>query len=216
MRRPKPSQKARHPEFKVKVFGERILANVSLREGKDNWTCVSIDFEDLVRDYVRKVDAVNCFRPGAQPTNPVASGIPKDVVVAAEKANRRLAIPPNLQLKISLHQDVLRGNGFSKTLRSGIIDTAEDKDDALAKLSELKLNDGEATPPSEVTQLLSRLPVVNFIEFDRDRLAALLEFVLEEDRPRFVAYFSRRHLGIAIITAVCCLTPISVYGFFFC
>lgn len=207
VRRPASSQVARHPEFDVKVFGERRLANVAFKEGKENWTCVSIDFDNLIRDYVRKVDAVNCFCSGAQPTNPIASGIPKDVVVAAQKADKRLAIPPNLQLKMSLHRDVLRGNGFSKTLRSGIIDTAEDKDDALAKLSELKLDDGEPASSSEMTKLLSHLPVVNFIDFDQARLAALLEFVLEEDRPRFVVYFSRRALGIAIITAVCCLLP---------
>lgn len=61
---------------------------------------------------------------------------------------------------------MLRGNSFLKTLRSGIIDTAENEDDALTKLSELELNDGEATLPSEMTQLLCRLPVVNFIDFD--------------------------------------------------
>ncbi|KAM0524166.1 hypothetical protein ACHAPE_001427 [Trichoderma viride] len=201
VRRPKQHQHARDPDFEVKVYEQRRLANIALQNGKDNWTCVTIEFEDILKDYIRKVDAVNKFAPGAKPTNPIACGISKDAINKAAQANERLPIPPTLQFKMSLHRDLLRGKGFSKTLISGTINAAEDADEALAQLGELKLNEAEVTPPLEKIQLASRLPMVNVIDVDENLRVALLEFVLEKDRPRFLVYFGKLHLGIAVISA---------------
>lgn len=111
VRKPKSPQQAG-----VKIFGNRRAANLALNKNQDNWSCVSIEFDVLLKDYIRKVDAVNSFHPQAQPTNPVACGLGR-----AAEANSRLPIPPTLQFKMSLHRDMLRGRGFWKTLMSGAI-----------------------------------------------------------------------------------------------
>ncbi|PTB37353.1 hypothetical protein M441DRAFT_40099 [Trichoderma asperellum CBS 433.97] len=175
VRRPKSTQPARRPYFEVKVFEDRIAANVALRKGKENWTCVSLDFEDQLRDYIPKVDAVNELRPQAQPTNPIACGIPEDVVDAAAKTDGRLPISPDLKFKMDLHRDMLRGKGFWKTLVSGTVNAAEDADQALDKFRE-----------PDITQGI---------------VVALFKEVLLEDRHRLMKYLSELYLGLGLITA---------------
>ncbi|KAM0255907.1 hypothetical protein ACHAQJ_005308 [Trichoderma viride] len=198
VRGPKLTQQARRPNFEVKVFRDRTAANVA--KGKENWTCVSLEFDDLLGDYIRKVDAVNSFRPHAQPSNPIACGIPKDIVDAAAKANRRLPISPDLKFKMDLHRDMLRGKGFWKTLVSGTVNTAEDADKALDNFREPNLNDAEAPRPRDQIQLQRRLPLVNLIDIAQDLLVALFKEVLPEDQHRFMKYLSELFLGLGVIT----------------
>lgn len=60
----------------------------------------------------------------------------------------------------------------------------------------------KSPPPLEKIQLASRLFMVSLIDVNENLLVALLEFVLEKDRSRFRAYFSKLYLSVAIISAV--------------
>lgn len=106
------------------------------------------------------------------------------MVDEAAKTNGRLPISPDLQFMMDLHRDVLRGAGFWKTLKRGIV------------------NGDQPQPPR-------RLPVVNLISIPQKYLAALFEEILEEDRHRFMKYFSHLLLGLGLIKARRSLIPSS-------
>jgi hypothetical protein len=178
VRRPKPTQHTRRPDFDVKVYGDRRAANNALDQNVENWTCVSLEFDDLLRNYERRVNAINSFCPHAEPSNPISCGISKGVVDRAAKTNRRPPISSVLQFKMSLHRDMLRGQGFWKTLVSGTVN-------------------------GDRPQLQRRLPRVNLIDIPRDHLEALFAEVLAEDRYRFMKYLSQLCLGLGLISAVC-------------
>ncbi|KAM0249672.1 hypothetical protein ACHAQJ_008969 [Trichoderma viride] len=193
----RPSQIARRPDFEVQVFADRRAANIALRKGKDNWTGVSLEFDDLLKDYKRKVDAVNLFHPDAQPSNPVACGIPKKVVEAAKVT--RPPIPEDVKFKMALHRDLLRGNGFWDTLVRGTVNTNDEGEKVLSKFRERSVNGVEVDKPWVQVQIRHCLPCINLISFPQEHLAALFDEVLPEDRHRFMRYLSERPLGLGVI-----------------
>lgn len=195
VRRPPPTSTER-PDFEVKAFGSRTAANVAFRQSRDNWTCVSLMFEDLLHDYERKVDAVNELRPGAQPSNLVVCGFSKKEAELAKV--RRPRINSDIQFRMDLHRALVRGNGFYKVLVPKKDD--EEVDELTDSMAKAQLEDGnelraELPPPRS-------LPVVNLVEFSEDRVIALLEVALVADRLRLWDHLYNVPLGFVLVTAV--------------
>ncbi|KAM0254015.1 hypothetical protein ACHAQJ_006985 [Trichoderma viride] len=197
VRRPQSKQLARRPDFQVKVYSNRTTASIELHKAKENWTCVSLEFDDLLKDYIRKVDAVNLFHASAQPSNPIACGMPKEVAVAAKVA--RPPIPEDLKFKMALHRDLLRGNGFWDTLVPRLSSEADGVDEHVESLEETYLDEGDK-PQTELPPPRG-LPVVNLIDLPQEHYEALIKEALPADRQRFSKYLSTAPLGLACITA---------------
>ncbi|KAI8677355.1 hypothetical protein NCS56_00625300 [Fusarium sp. Ph1] len=155
VRRPLPMQAARGSEFAVITFSDRSIA--------DN--CAALRFDVHAEDYERKVDAVCAFQPGEQPTNSTG-GMGRD----------------DVDFKMSLHRDLVRGTGFCDTLL-GEVPSVEDP--SLQSLS---------SPARS-------LPVVNLLGTDEDYSKALMQEALPDDGARLHTYLSERPLGLGIITA---------------
>ncbi|KAM0249671.1 hypothetical protein ACHAQJ_008968 [Trichoderma viride] len=192
VRRPSPTSTQR-PDFEVKAFRSRTDANVALRQSQDNWTCVSLVFNDLLHDYERKVDAVNDFSPEAQPTNLVACGFSKKM---AERAKvDRPKINEDIKFMMNLHRALVRGNGFYEVLvpkKDG--ETMDQPTEAMAKAQLEDDDEPRAEPPRS-------LPVVNLINLDQDKIAALLEEALPADRLRLRTHLVKVCLGLVLVTA---------------
>ncbi|KAK0756460.1 hypothetical protein N5P37_010932 [Trichoderma harzianum] len=92
VRRPRPFDSQRRPDFEVHVFNSRATANAALREDHNRWNSVSLKFDDQIKECKRKVDAVCMFHPQAQPSTAEA--------------------PQDVRFKMALHRALLRGNGF--------------------------------------------------------------------------------------------------------
>jgi hypothetical protein len=201
VRRPHSKQVARRPDFQVKVYSNRTAATIELRKAKENWTCVSLEFDDMLKDYIRKVDAVNLFSLSAQPSNPIACGMPKQVAEAAKVG--RPPIPEDLKFKMALHRDLLRGNGFWDTLIPRVDSEADEADEADELAEDLeKTHLEESDKPQAELPPLRLLPVVNLLDLPQEHYEALMQETLPADRQRFSKYLSAAPLGLACITAV--------------
>ncbi|KAL2693693.1 hypothetical protein Neosp_000254 [[Neocosmospora] mangrovei] len=155
VRRPLLTQAARGSEFKVTTFQDRLAADLALNE---QGNCAALHFDALADEYERKVNAICLFQPGKQPTNSIAGG--RDEV----------------DFKMSLHRDLVRGTGFYDTLLGNV-------------------------PSDPSPENLGRsLPVINLLGTDQGRVEALMHEVLPQDRARFQTYLSERSLGLGLIT----------------
>jgi hypothetical protein len=131
------------------------------------------------------VDAISQFHPDAEPTNPVACGIPND-------ADPR-AISPEIKDRMDLHQAVMLGDGFYKWM---VHPDAVSLDKPGAKLRRLPVVNFLAFD-------------------DKQYADAIVEEALPVDRNRFRRYLSDRPLGIGIIIAVsqsCLYLSMPKYG----
>ncbi|KAL7897290.1 hypothetical protein HDV63DRAFT_264590 [Trichoderma sp. SZMC 28014] len=195
VRRPRITEVAKRPGFAVSTFPDRRIANIALREGIESWTCVSLAFDDQLQDYRRKVNAVNEFRPDAQPTNPIASGIPAKIAKRARVT--REPIPEGFKFKMDLHRALLCGNGFYKVLVLRPDETQIDQlADALGKVQP----DGNPKTQATTTRIRS-LPAMNLIELPDDVIAARMGEILVADRDRLVNYLTKRPFGLVIVVA---------------
>ncbi|KAH7272937.1 hypothetical protein B0J15DRAFT_573805 [Fusarium solani] len=114
------------------------------------------------KGYKRKVNAICLFQPGEQPTNPIGGS--RDEV----------------DFKMSLHRDLVRGTGFYDALLGNV----------------------PSGPSLEALGNLGRsLPVINLLGTDKDRIKALMQEALPQDRVRFQTYLSERPIGLGIIGA---------------
>lgn len=190
VRRPPPTSTEK-PDFAVRSFTGRVGANNALRQDRDNWTCVSLLFEDLLHDYERKVDGVNALRPGVQPSNAVALGVPKKVVDLARV--QRPVVRPDIKFRMDLHRALVRNNGFFEVLVPKKDD--EEVDDLGAAMAKAKLEDDDEPR-------VRSLPDVNFLNFAKAKIDALLEEALPGDRQRLRAHLSKVILGFVLVTAV--------------
>ncbi|KAK5989760.1 hypothetical protein PT974_08020 [Cladobotryum mycophilum] len=86
-------------------------------------------------------------------------------------------IPEDTRYRMSLHRDLLRGNGFYETL----VTHSQQLDNGVSQMSTL--------PSQNVFSLGSQ----QYVD-------ALMEEVLEEDHDRFLTYFTNRPLGLSLIT----------------
>lgn len=104
----------------------------------------------------------------------------------------------------ALHRDVAR-------LKKA---TEGSQNDPALKPAVRKLNSLVTEVAASVSQLtlgekkmyMETLPIVNLLSCtDQDLVNALVHEALPDDRDRFREYFSKRPLGLGIITAVSCL-----------
>jgi hypothetical protein len=81
---------------------------------------------------------------------------------------------------MSLHRDLVRGTGFYDALLGNV----------------------PSGPSLEALGNLGRsLPVINLLGTDKDRIKALMQEALPQDRVRFQTYLSERPIGLGIIGA---------------
>lgn len=193
VRRPPPTSTNR-PDFEVRAFESRLDATNAFRQSKDNWTCVSLLFEDLLHDYERKVDGLNELRPGAQPSNLVARGVSKKEAELARV--QRPAIRPDIKFMMDLHRALVRNNGFFEVLVPKKDD--EEVDELSAAMAKAQLEDDDEPRAESVRSL----PVVNLLAFDPAKIDALLEEALPADRPRLRVHLTNVCLGFVLVTAV--------------
>jgi hypothetical protein len=132
------------------------------------------------------------FKPDALPTNPmpyrvmIHDGPPRD------DGRKLLGRPQDihwLEESMKVARAVMRGAGFADTSPMATIEPAEDQ------LAETMRG---------LTLAETGLPTRDLFKGKAEKeFEALMDFVLAEDRARFMAYFSHRYLGLALITAVC-------------
>ncbi|KAM5342775.1 hypothetical protein ACJ41O_013741 [Fusarium nematophilum] len=159
---------------------------------------VSLDFDCQLKEFERKVNAVCDFHPAAAPTNPVVWGIadPK-VAQDSEKQKQLEPVPHQVKLLMSLHRDLMRGQGFWKTMVDGIgnvnrLDAATER---------VTLQDHEAAKPL-VRMRLGALPSHNLLTGPNEEwVDCLMMEALAIDRARFRRYLSQRPLGFGLIIA---------------
>ncbi|EHK15231.1 uncharacterized protein TRIVIDRAFT_164426, partial [Trichoderma virens Gv29-8] len=135
---------------------------------------------------VDKTNAMVQFHPDANPTNRGEGG------VASEKKTyeARSSVSFDIRFKMSLHRDLVLGNGFFKTLR--LKDSARSGPLYLEK-------EPQPTTQSESSRAL---PSVNLLQLPQRHIKALMEEVLPSDRRRLCAYLSKAPLGFGLITGV--------------
>ncbi|PON27775.1 hypothetical protein TGAM01_v203542 [Trichoderma gamsii] len=192
VQRPSSADIDHRPDFVVKAFRDRRSADSALRRDKDSWTCVSLQFDDdLFRDQIRKVKAVNWFNSEAKPFN------------APEEVDGEVASPPvseDLQLKMALHRALVHGNGFWNVLVQRLDDEEVERlADAMAK-ARLTDNADNGGFQAESTPRRS-LPAVNLIDLPQRHIDALLADVLLDDRLRLYNYLVKSHLGLVLVAA---------------
>ncbi|KAL6407100.1 hypothetical protein AUP68_09926 [Ilyonectria robusta] len=176
--------------------------------------CVALNFDAGLEEFQRKVDIVCAFDSAAEPTNPGRFG--------HTIGNPH---PPILKDRMSLHRALWRGRGFWEFMVYGPVDrldalqrdvarlkkvTEGSQNDPASKSLVRKLNSLVAEVTASISQLslgekkmyMETLPVVNLLNCaDQDLVNALVHEALPDDRDRFREYFSKRPLGLGIITA---------------
>lgn len=185
VQRPRPTDLDRRPDFEVMAFNTRRNADNALRRDQDNWTCVSLQFDDIFRDHRRKVEAVNWFSSKARPFN------------APEAMNSQVAMPPiseELQFRMALHRALVHGNGFWKVLAPN--QDGEETDQLAGAMAKARLTDQTELRPG------CGLPIVNLVDLPHRHIDALMEEVLPEDQMRLYNYLAERHLGLVLVEAV--------------
>ncbi|KAF4469844.1 DNA helicase [Fusarium albosuccineum] len=122
-----------------------------------------------------KVDAICTFHPDAIPTNDFAGD--QDLVAPESHYTK---------LMMSLHRDLMRGQGFWRTMIHGVC----------GAMGQATLDDNEAK-----RMHLEALPCVNLLKGPNEEwINALMMQVPGPDRTRFRRYMSERPLGLGLIT----------------
>lgn len=124
-------------------------------------------FENLLHDYERKVDGVNELRPGAQPSNLVACGVPKKEAELARV--KRPAIRSEIKFRMDLRRALLWNNGFFEVLIPKKEDEKENEevDEPSAAMVKAQLEDDDEL------RAVRSLPDFNFLDFDKAKVDAL-------------------------------------------
>ncbi|EEU35956.1 uncharacterized protein NECHADRAFT_49645, partial [Fusarium vanettenii 77-13-4] len=118
---------------------------------------------------------------------------------------RRYTAANELEFRMSLQRALVLGSGFWSVLRRFKAAPASSR-----KASEgLEASTAKLSLDESVPVTLPCVPEVNLLDIrDPAMLDALMAEVLPTDRPRFRQYFSKRALGIGLMTAVETLGPI--------
>lgn len=130
---------------------------------------------------------------------------------------------------MALHRALWRGRGFWQVMAHGPVDRLDAIPREIARLKKAtegyqndpdfepvvrKLNSLVAEVTDSISQLnfgerkmyMETLPEVNLMKCaDQDFINTVVDEALPDDRDRFREYFSKRPLGLGIITAVSCL-----------
>lgn len=112
------------------------------------------------------------------------------------QGSKKLLIPDEVKFKMSLHRDLVLGNGFFSTLHQRAGDTRS----LGARLEHCGL-ESNSQPTLEPAKALS-LPVVNLLRMSQLLTDALMEEIFPGDRQRLHAYLSNAPLGFGLITGV--------------
>ncbi|KAG5747292.1 hypothetical protein H9Q69_002496 [Fusarium xylarioides] len=168
------------PESWTEDISERWSARVCHDPGENR---VSFEWDLQLHDAKRRVDAVCDFLPSAAPNRHFFhdKGLEVSELDAGEK-----------ELMMSLHRDLLRGEGFWKTMMA--TDSVMDK--MVGHMGDLN------TGSQRERLVLPMLPTVNFLKDGQrsDWANALLSEVSETDQCPLRYYLSNRPLGFGIIT----------------
>ncbi|KAM0282168.1 hypothetical protein ACHAO9_010313 [Fusarium lateritium] len=140
-----------------------------------------------LQEIERKVDAVCQFLPTAAATHVIRDESPED----SKNDPCRETLRPSEIVAMNLHRDLMRGDGFWKTMvasASGM----QQLDEGMAKLG--INNQGKQMS-------LETLPSVNLLRGSDEWINTLMTEALEVDRTRFRRYLSDCPLGLGLITA---------------
>ncbi|KAJ3530916.1 hypothetical protein NM208_g3330 [Fusarium decemcellulare] len=138
---------------------------------------VSLGFNLRLHEIKAKVDAICKFHPDAISTNEFAGD---QDLVAPESHHTKLMM--------SLHRDLMRGQGFWRTMIHGVS----------GAMGQAALDDNEAK-----RMCLEALPCVNLLKGPNEEwISALMMQVPGPDRTRFRRYMSERPLGLGLITSL--------------
>ncbi|KAL5595360.1 hypothetical protein FOVSG1_009049 [Fusarium oxysporum f. sp. vasinfectum] len=142
---------------------------------------VTLDWDLQLQETERKVEAVCEFLPTAAPTSLIRGESPED---SKPRSDRE-------KLVMSLHRDLMRGDGFWKTMVApGGMEMLEDD------MAQMGINN------QGKRMRLQTLPSVNLLRGpNAEWIDALMTEALEVDRERFRRYLSNCPLGLGLITA---------------
>ncbi|KAF9772331.1 hypothetical protein IL306_009964 [Fusarium sp. DS 682] len=166
---------------KFKTFTDRQTASEALLNGDNSWNYVSLGFDLKIDQCERKFEAVHSFHPQANPSNPIACGLPtkrasrddgptEDLLDGMTQEQKLLL--DKVKDKMELQRAILRGAGFYDWMMK---------------------TDG--------TSKWRPLPTVNFLDTDDQTCVdTIIETALPKYRARLRSYLSNRPLGIGIIT----------------
>ncbi|SCV38782.1 uncharacterized protein FFFS_05971 [Fusarium fujikuroi] len=142
---------------------------------------VTLNWDLQLQEIERKVEAVCEFLPTAAPTS----------VIRGESSEDSKPLSDREKLVMSLHRDLMRGNGFWKTMVApGGMDQLEDD------MAQMGINN------QGKRMRLQTLPSVNLLRGpNAEWIDALMTEALEVDRQRFRRYLSDCPLGLGLITA---------------
>ncbi|KAM0218236.1 hypothetical protein ACHAQI_001423 [Fusarium lateritium] len=159
----------------IKEFETRDQASTALAM-KETW--------DLgLHDVERKVEGVCQLLPTAAPTNDHFGCQSKEDAKSSSEQEK---------LVMSIHRDLLRGDGFYNTM----VQSAPSAADIESGMKELGLTQ------QGKRMRLQTLPSVNFLDGpDAEWVDALMMEALEDDRQRFRRHLSQCPLGLVLITA---------------
>ncbi|RSM18554.1 hypothetical protein CDV31_002690 [Fusarium ambrosium] len=161
---------------------DELILQVRNTEGSDhsrapifgNW--IALRFSPNLNETKRKVDAVCSLQSGRRPSNLLALDAPK-----LDNYPTGTCTPANeLEFRMSLHRALVLGSGFWSVLRD---------------FKPLSVS-------SPATVVLPCVPDVNLLDIrDATFMDALMMEILPTDRDRFRQYFSKRALGLGLMTA---------------
>ncbi|KAF4969787.1 hypothetical protein FSARC_3064 [Fusarium sarcochroum] len=142
---------------------------------------VSLEWDLQLHEVKRKVEAVCNFLPSAAPSS----------LVCGQNAEDSLPGSDYEKLVMSLHRDVMRGQGFWKTM----VAQADSVAQLESGMSQSSLdNQGKR-------MRLETLPLIDLLDGpNAEWVDALMMEALEPDRKRFRRYLSERPLGLGLIT----------------
>lgn len=108
--RPRSAQVGSRHGFRVNTFPDRRTANREHQRDQESCTCVSLEFDDQLQV------AVNEFCPNTQPTDQIASGMPREIAECARVT--REPIPEGLKLRWISIEPFYAAMAFKKSLFS--------------------------------------------------------------------------------------------------
>ncbi|SPJ75859.1 uncharacterized protein FTOL_05590 [Fusarium torulosum] len=148
---------------------------------------VTLKWDLQLQEVERKVDAVCQFLPTAAPTNVVRDENPEE----SKPGSYDEKVRPSDLLAMSLHRDLMRGDGFWKTMVASA-SRIQQLDQGMAQMG---INN------QSKLMRLETLTSVNLLRGSDEWIDALMTEALEVDRTRFRRYLSNCPLGLGLITA---------------
>lgn len=154
----------------MKHFGSRREANRAFKQASAQWHFASLKFDSGLDDCIRRVQAVSRFDPRANPSNPVAWGLPVNTLGSGRQTVKLTAEQTRTQAvvkdRMELHRALVCGTGFySWMTKAGPTD--------IASALNVATHHGS-------TKNIRALPTINFLDLGNDRYS---NAIVDEARP---------------------------------